>query len=289
MPDAETQLDAGIRFEAAGALDRAQAAYEAAAGGGAPDVVTQALRRLADVLRTRCEWEAAIEAARKSADAARAAGSTRLEAEALNAEAAVYQSRGDFERATPIYTRMLTLSESPRVRGIALQNLGSIAAQSGDLELAARRFDESAAHFRAGGYARGEVIALNNRGRSLLDQGDGAAAEPILEAALDGAQYEGDQDLAALARLNLADALLMRGEFDRAEDLASAALGYYAVTENRWRRVGCMRLLGDVALGRGNADSARTFFEAGLRVAEELGARVEIRLLRDRLGVSGGG
>jgi tetratricopeptide (TPR) repeat protein len=285
MPKARELLDTGIRYEAGGVPDKALEAFVAAeaAATDEPAVRIEAMRRQADVLRTRCAWAKAVEAARRSAEAAKRAGEPILEAEALNAEAAVYQSRGDFAEATALYDAMLRMTPDDRIRGIALQNLAAIAAQSGDQVTAEQRFLESYQHFQAAGYRRGEAIALNNYGRCLLDQGDVDSAEPILEQAVAKAADLGDLELLALARLNFAEVRAQKDDLGRAEELASAALGYFGVTENRWRRVECLRLLGDIALRRGQPAHARAFFEAGLRSARELNARVEQQQLEERL------
>jgi tetratricopeptide (TPR) repeat protein len=285
MPGARELLDTGIRYEAGGVLDKALEAFVAAEAAATDDPGSriEAIRRQADVLRTRCSWSEAIEAARRSAEAARQEGLPILEAEALNAEAAVHQSRGDFAEAAPLYNQMLGMTPDDRVRGIALQNLAAIAAQTGDQITAEQRFLESYQHFQAAGYHRGEAIALNNYGRCLLDQGEVDSAQPILEQAVAKATDLGDLDLLALARLNYAEVQSQQGDFGRAEELASAALGYFGVTQNRWRRVECLRLLGDIALRRDQRTQARAFFQAGLRSAKELNARLEQQQLEQRL------
>ena len=137
MPDPVELLEEGVRCEQSGALDRAFERYCSAAElSDDPDVVSEALRRQAEVYRARCEWENALETAHRSADVARRARlSTRL-AEALNAQASVYMSRGHFATAAPLLHQILSLTTDDRLRGIALQNLGTIAAQSGDLDTA---------------------------------------------------------------------------------------------------------------------------------------------------------
>jgi tetratricopeptide (TPR) repeat protein len=285
MPDAQELLAAGVRYESGGMPDRALEHYHAAASMPVADaaLIAEALRRQSGVLRARCDWPAALAAAQRSAEAARTAGRADLEAEAINAEAAVHQSRGDFDEARPLYETMLRISDDARIRGIALQNLGSIAAHGGDLDLAERHFLKSYDYFVAAGYSRGEAITLNNRGRCLLDRGADGQAEPLLRSALDRAYEVGDLGLVALARLNLSEALLARGAADRAEELASAALGYFAATANRWRQVECLRLLGDIGMRSGQQQHARLCYEAGLRAADAIDAKVESAQLAERL------
>ena len=65
--------------------------------------------------------------------------------------------------------------------------------------------------------------------------------------------------------------------------LASAALGYFGNTHNHWRRLECLRLMGDIAVVQLRAESARNFFQAALKVARDVGASHEADTLQHRL------
>ncbi len=273
----------GVRAERAGALDRAEDSYLAAASSADPAIRSEALRHLADVYRTRCDWDRAVESAREAHRIASQAGLERNAAEALNAETLILISRGDFPNAIPKLTTIATTSEDPKLRGIALQNLGSIYAQTGQQGAAERSFRESLGCFQKAGYRRGEGIALNNLGRLSLDVADVAAARPLLEGALAAAREVEDGDLAALVSLNLASALCMTGEVDRAQDCAMAALGYFADCNNRWREIECLRLIGDINARCEDIDNASRCYHLALKLAEEIGAELEARTTRERL------
>lgn len=285
MPTPKELIEQGLRYETGGVLDRALDSYREAAALATDDPKPriEALRREADVLRTQCRWEEAVERARESAGQARSLGFDKLLAEALNAEAAVYQSQGHLDRARALYEEMLGITDDLRVRGIALQNLGSLAAMHGDFRQAEDRFVESFQCFQAGGYMRGVVFALNNYGRAALDRRADAVAHPVLDRAEGLARELMDLDLLAIVRINLAESFLRMGDIDRAQDLASAALGYFGNTNNHWRRLECLRLMGDIAVVQQRADSARNFFEAALRLANEVGAAIEVDTLQSRL------
>lgn len=285
MPDTRALLNEGVRREMGGALDDARKFYERAADEGEdPGVACEALRRLADVHRAQCRWDEALAAARRSGVAAEAAGLRDRMAEAINAEASVHLSRSDFASATPLFERVHALAEDDRMRGIALQNLGAIAAQSGDLPGAERRFAESYDAFRRAGYTRGEALALNNQGRAALDGGDALKAADLLGQSLALARAVQDADLIALATLNLAEALAAGGDGEQAEELLSGALGYFATSGNEWRRVECLRLLGDLLRRRGEDETSRRCWQQGLDVARRIGARLEEQALAERLG-----
>lgn len=284
MPDFADQLTRGFRFEKSGVLDRALRAYDAVLeSSDDPTLVAEAWRRRSSVLRMRCEWEQAIAAARRSAEEASGASLWPLVGEALNAEAAVHESRGDFARAIELLERVPSITDDERVRGIALHNLGGIAAQRGDLALAEARFAESHERFRRAGYGWGEAFALNNLGRVALDRGDLTRAEELLVHAIVAAQAAEDLDLKALATLNRAEALGRLGDVAQAEELASGALGFFTFAGNDWRRIECLRLLGDVCVWRGNRASAERCWEQALAMARAIGAEHERELLEERM------
>jgi tetratricopeptide (TPR) repeat protein len=287
MPDSLGDIEEGLRLEKFGMLDRALAHYEAATSGPDPLTVTTAWRRRASVLRTRCDWDGALAAARESAAVAVRHGLRDAHAEALNAEAAVFQSKGDFIAARPLLERILDMTTDPRIRGVALQNLGAIAAEGGDLETAEHRFLESYGCFQAADYAWGQAFALNNYGRAAMDRENFEIAERVLTRAVELAREIEDLDLAALATMNLAETMLCAGDLERADEAASTALGYFDMAGNRWRRVECLRLLGDINRRDGQAEIARRCYLQGLELARELGVQLEVTRLEDRLNALG--
>jgi tetratricopeptide (TPR) repeat protein len=286
MPDAASEFIAeGVRAQRLGALERALEAYQAAASATAdPEQLAEAITRQADVHRIRCDFDSALASARKAQEIARTAECPQQRlAEAVVSEVNTLICIGDFDTAIPKLDALVAGSTDPRVRGIALQNLGSIRAQSGQLGAAERAFSESLGNFHKAGYARGEAIALNNLGRLALDSNDPARAGPLLERALTLAHEVEDSELAALASLNLAWALSSKGELERSQDLAMAALGYFSDCNNRYREIECLRLIGDInERCQNDADAARCY-ERALRLAEQIRSEPEIKATREKI------
>jgi tetratricopeptide (TPR) repeat protein len=283
MPEPLGDIEEGLRLEKSGMLDRALAHYEAATENADPLTVATAWRRRASVLRTRCDWDGALAAARESAAVAVRHGLINAHAEALNAQAAVFQSQGDFASATPLLERILEMTKDPRIRGVALQNLGTVEAERGDYETAEHRFLESYRCFKAADYQWGQAFALNNYGRAAMDRENFEIAERVLTRAVELAREIEDLDLAALATMNLAETMLSANELERADEAASTALGYFEMVGNRWRRVECLRLLGDINRRDGQLEVAHRCYTQGLALARELGVQLEISRLEDRL------
>jgi tetratricopeptide (TPR) repeat protein len=285
VPDAAELIAEGVRCERGGALDRALEAYQAAAASAAdPDIRAEALTHLADVFRTRCAWTEGLEASRQAQQIAKTAQLEQRHAQAVVAEANILVCLGDFDTAVPKLEDIVASTADPKLRGIALQNLGSINAQKGRTLAAERAFTESLGNFHRAAYRRGEGIALNNLGRLALDSKDPERARPLLEQAISYAREVEDSDLVAVANLNLAWALCAcEGELDRAQDIAMSALGYFSECNNRWREIECLRLIGEINERCEDMVNARRCYELALNLAEQIGSEHEVRATRDRL------
>jgi tetratricopeptide (TPR) repeat protein len=281
---ARLELDEGLRFEQHGVLDTALMHYERAArASNEAALISEAFRRQSSVHRTRCDWKLAIASAERAISAAREARLDDLHSEALSAFAAVHRSRGDFDDAEAMLESALRLAHDERVRGIVLQNLGGIAAEKHDLDTAEHKFVESYACFRRSGYRRGEAFALNNYGRALLEGGNGAHAARVLGQAIAIARDVGDDELVALATLNVAETLYLCGDLTTAESQVSVALGYFNHTQNAWRQIECLRLLGDITAKAQELATAVQCYVRGMQLALRIGARQELAVLADCL------
>ena len=290
MPDsrvlsAHEALDAGRRAEHADDLQRALHHYADAAirAGDDPAVVTRALTGQAAVYRRLSDWELAADYARRARELAEDADLPILRAEALVAEGNALMCSGRFDEAVIVYDRLSRVATDDRQHGIAMQNIGSIHAQRGDHAAAAHAFEQSRLLFEEAGYARGVAIATNNLGRLAHDIGDLERAEPLLRAALDAAREVGDAELCALALLNLAQLRVAQRDFVEADAMITESFGHFAVSENRWRQVECLCVLADIAEAQGDHDDARAHLTRGAEIARQIGARVELKRIEERL------
>ena len=281
---ARNELDEGLRFEQHGVLDTALAHYQRAAHVATDAaLLSEAFRRQSSVHRTRCEWALAIASAERAITAAREARLDDLHSEALSALAAVHRSRGDFDEAELMLEGALRLAHDERVRGIILQNLGGVAAEKNDLDTAQHKFVESYGCFRRSGYRRGEAFALNNYGRALLEGGHRAQAARVLAQAVAIARDVEDDELVALATLNVAETFFLVGDLTTAEGHVSEALGYFNHTQNAWRQIECLRLLGDITVKAQELATAVQCYVRGMQLALRIGARQELSVLAECL------
>lgn len=274
----------GERCEKAGLTAKALEAYRRVRDS-TEDPVTraEAWRREAFIHHGRGAWDDALAAAAESGEVAREIGRSDLLAEAMNAEAAVHFSRGQLDEALPLYQRMLDLTDQPRIRGFAYQNMGILYARREEPEQAEERLEAAFREFERAGHAPGKAHVLNNHAAVLLDRREYAQAEELARRAMAVARQVDDLDLLAIATLNRAEALAALGRTDEAESAASVALGQFEVSGNRWRRVACLRILGDLNERLGDLEVARRFWARGLEEAREIGAGLEAAQLEERL------
>ena len=282
MPDTDEYLREGRRYEGHGVLDRALERYELAASeSNDPAVIAEALTHKSRVHRCRSEWDLALASAREARGLAESAHLHSILIEATIAEANVLMCRGDFNEALAMFRSVLDGSSDARVRGIALKNIGSILWQQGQLGAAERALSESYGWFNRAGYELGEAMALNDHGRIALERGDPELAKQLLGQAEGLARENEDSELLALIKLNYAEALNVSGDHRRAEEQASTALGYFMASGNRWREIECLRLIGKINEQLGNYEHAQRSYERALALAEEIGAKQDLRLMRE--------
>ena len=285
MADAHDLIEIGLRLEKNGELDPALEQYRRAEQeAGDPLTISEAVRRQSIVLQRRSDWDGSIALARKAGEIAAANGLTDQFAQTINTEAATLLMRGDLTGATEMFQKVVQgTSANARVRAIALQNLGTIAAQTGEWTRSRECFRESVACFQQAGDAWGEAVALNNYGRAALDHGNMVMAEELLEQAVGAARRVEDFDSAALATLNQAEALAGMGRLPSATELATTALEFYSTSGNAFRHSEALRILGDIDLKRGDRQSARQRYTEALALASAADAPVEMDVIRARI------
>lgn len=273
---ARVHLDGGLRYEQAGLGARAIAAYEAAlAAGGTSSERAEAHLRLARVRRTMCHWDDAVRESREAVRLAEMAGEEELAAEAMNVEVGVWQLQGRFSEAEALARAALGRARTPRVRGILLQNLGTIAAQRGEFAAAEQLFNESVAAFEEASYTLGIGIALNNASAAARDSGDAARALELGKRAEDVARAIDALDILVLAIQNKAHALVDLGRLDEAEALLGEALGHFTATRNELRQAECLEIMGQLNTFRvEQRETAIRCYERALDLADRVGDEI---------------
>ena len=281
-----TLLADGIRYERGGVVQRARECFEAVTRSGDehPEAAAEAWWRLANLHRLHSSWEDALAAARKAVEIAHAHGFANTEADALNIEGAVWSLRGEFDKAHELYTRVLALASTQGTRAKALQNIGTVAAEQGDLDEGERLFSESREAYRAAGDARGEANSLLNIGSLQLDRGFPELANTTLEDAVAAARHTGDLEMHAVAMLKHGIALSELGRSSEAEERITTAYGQFTIADIPVQRVRCLMQLATLAAKRGEAGAARVCLVHARDVASSAGLPRELKTIDEQLG-----
>ena len=190
---------------------------------------------------------------------------------------------GNLDDADVALQGALRLAHDERVRGRVLQNLGGVAAERHDLEVAQQKFVESYGCFRRAGDRRGEAVALNHYGRALLESGSASQASRVLAQTIALGRELEDDELVALATLNIAATLYIDGDLTMAERRASEALGYFNHAQDAGHQIECLRLLGDITVKAQELATAVQCYVRGMQLALRIGARKELTVLADCL------
>ena len=284
---ARAAIEDGVGYLRGGSLDRAWQRFVAASELSAdPTILSEVLRRQADVKRRRGDWAEALELVARAVHIARHHAISECEAAALNVEGTVHLQRGDFARAITVYEQALKLEPGSHQRGLISQNLGSAYAGQGEHEEAARWYAISSEAFSEAGLLREQILSMSNQGSVRLDQGDLIAAEDTFRAALRrlGALPRGDAELQALVEVNLAETLARRGvRLGEAHELMARATGHFSVSSNRPYRVACHRVLAMVAYAQGDPGLAASALEGGLKLAREIESASEVEYFEREL------
>jgi tetratricopeptide (TPR) repeat protein len=277
-------LDLGFRFEQGGVLDRALDAYRDALASSAtlPEQIESRLR-IARVHRTKAAW---AESRAESAEAIRLAdeiGADDLAAEAMNVEIGALQLRGSFEQADAMAHTALARAQSPRVRGITLQNLGRGAAERGDFSDADRYFAESIVAFRAADYTIGLAVALANAAKAALDRGEISRAIEIGAEAVTLARRLNAVDILLSTMQNQAATLVAIGKLDSAEALLTEALGHFTSARNVVRQAECLEIMGTINERRPDLETATHCYSRARDLAVVVGNTKLVEQLTARL------
>jgi tetratricopeptide (TPR) repeat protein len=152
--------------------------------------------------------------------------------------------------------------------GISLSNLGLVAVQNGDLEIAAERL-EAATNYRflAGDYL-GEAHSSNNLGDVYVALGRDSNAIGAYRVALRAGKDANDRGLQLRALDGLMGIYLERQEWDTVEDYLGQRIALTLNTEPADLQTAItFRWMGDYYLALGDPEEAADAYTRGLAIA----------------------
>jgi predicted ATPase len=173
----------------------------------------------------------------------------------------------------------------PQLRGRALQALGILRSQRGD-ERAEATFREALAMFRAAGDRARVPVALNSLGAVAFDRGDMPAARAAFEEAIDSYRALGDEHRLADAISNLAFVAIDQGRLEEAAALFAESLALDRAFDNHWGVAQNLSGQAALALARGAPDEAAALLADAVDALRALGDRPSLITALERLAAT---
>ncbi|MBV9383319.1 MAG: helix-turn-helix domain-containing protein [Streptosporangiaceae bacterium] len=248
--------------------------------------------------RRRLSWFLAATEGAAAAEATQGAGTPAgveaalAEAEGRRAEAVLAAENGDYTDAVDQAGRALrTFDEvggvtSARSAAQAATVLGAAHRYFGDQRAEARYFELAAERWRQAGDEKGIAAALNNLALVVLDAGDLARAQRLLEEVLAIKRRLGDPRSVALGLLNLGAVYVDAGQAARAAATLAEAAGTAANLGDRALDglIACTR--GDLARSRRDFAVAASHYRVALSNSRTAGAVRDVVVALRGLGLS---
>jgi predicted ATPase/DNA-binding SARP family transcriptional activator len=211
----------------------------------------------------------------EDAVAATSAEPSAARAYALNTIGILAGEQGDLEHAQKRFEAALETAravDDPRPAAMTLVNLGTLASFHDDLDTARELYAEGIECFMAIGDLRAAAIAKDNLGLLALTAGDPTEAVKWLTQARDESREAGDEHEVAAAARSLAAALL---ELDAADDVPALLAEALELSRGLGEPLGvalCLDTYAGHAATVGDAERAATLFGASDAVRASVGA-----------------
>jgi len=245
----------------------------------ADTVLAEALKHLGNVAYYRADYAGAEVLYEQSRQIYERNGDQSGATDMLNNLGGVYLHLGRWDEALGRYRQALALRErmgDPYGVGQMHNNIGEAQRLRGDLPAAIEAFQQAAAIWKDIGHASEVPLALINLGAARIESGDPVAGRAdLLTAERLFAEVGSSLYLPDLYRF-LASAELALHDLDAAERAAERSLAMARSDTLRHQQGMAARVLGEIALARGDANAARTLLESSREMLRELGEAAEL-------------
>ncbi|HMP39081.1 MAG TPA: adenylate/guanylate cyclase domain-containing protein [Roseiflexaceae bacterium] len=233
-------------------------------------------------------YQQALEWGERAQRVAADLGSVRDQAHALKLLGGTYFNLGELKRAHELTSQSLPLYRTAQeLSGLAdaYNDVGIFCQELGRLTEASNHFSAAAEIKQAIGDVYGQAMIANNLGSLLLIQGQFDEAIPQFRQSLLIFERLGSSYAAGVLHMNLGSVYLLRDELDAAE-------AQLRTSGDLFQQVGAeeflpelLRYVADLALRRGEYETARRTCERSIETAARLEARAEEGISRRTLGL----
>ena len=270
-------LEQGFDYERAGRTRRAELRYLEAADlarhANIWQIEAEGLRRLAVIRHHQGLHEDARSFIGRSLALAEAAADSGARAQCLNVMGGLALDVGDLAEARRCFAEAAGLAQSrDDVLAKIEQNLGIVANVAGDLALAHSHYLRALEICRRLDDEHGVAVAYHNLGMNAADRQNWSLADGYLKRALAIAIRTHDLRLEGLCRLNRAEVLTGRQQYEDAWDQAEAAQAIFSQLGSLLEEADVYRVLGTIFRHIGRARMSESYLTAAARHAEHTGA-----------------
>ena len=282
--------------ERAGSLPEAIQHYESAIDlaqkVSEPNILAEALRRLAEVHYKRGESNLSLELCHRSFQQARAVGNYLLAADALNTLGVIEMMTGSAAAARVMFQQALEL-DGPAGALVARveQNLGILSNIQGDFDEALAHYGRSLDAFQKAGDEYGCAMTYGNLGIASTQLGRFDEADRYFDLCGGIAERAGDAHLKGACLVNHADVHVARRNFEDARRLAESALAIFDQLGARGEKSEAYRVIGVVYRETGRPALAESRLRSAIELAvasgstlKEAEASRELALLYQAMG-----
>jgi len=211
----------------------------------------------------------------------------RRRIDALHAYGAVLAGLGRPGPARAAFMAMLKLAEQlglPSKQGAALNRLGRIHRESGQLLLGRRYFESARAAFEIAGDHRGISATKDDLGKLLWMEGDSSSALALLRAGLEGRKRLGDRRSVAVSLAHLAPVWVEQGKAGIAEEALGIAHQLFGTEHDVGGCCDTQLALGQVATHRRDLPRAELHFRNAVELATATADRARMAMGLVQLG-----
>jgi class 3 adenylate cyclase/tetratricopeptide (TPR) repeat protein len=248
-------------------------------GLGADDVRAEGMKQMGNVAYLEGELREATELYRRSRELYERIGDTAGIADVRSNLAGLYGREGRWDEALAEHEASLVLRRrmgNPWGVGTCQNNIGEIRRARGDARGAIEAFEQAVGTWSAIGYASGVAIALIGLGAARIEAGDVAQGRmDLLDAERRFAAVGSTTYVPDMYRY-LATADLAEGRLDDAAAHAEWSIASARAAQMRAQEAATERVLGQIALARGDREAARAHLELSRRVLSEVGDAAEL-------------